>query len=177
MKAPSQEVGEVSPLALGSVLRGCLLLIVSMAPGLSCQVHPRPLVFMATSEVVAGESAIFLLIKEILFMYLLMVVPCLHCCAWAFSSCAEWGSSPVGCTGFHCAGFSCCSSSGSRLLGFSSCGVQAQLLHSTWNLPGPGIKPFSPALAGRLLTTGPLGKSHEAWFIVWLYHPIPFHLI
>ena len=36
-----------------------------------------------------------LLIKEILFMYLLMVVPCLHCCAWAFSSCGERGSSPV----------------------------------------------------------------------------------
>ena len=95
MKAPGQEVGELSPLALGSVLRGCLLLIVSMAPGLSCQVHPWPLVFMATSEVVAGESAIFLLIKEILFMCLLMVVPCLHCCAWAFSSCGERGCSAV----------------------------------------------------------------------------------
>ena len=24
-----------------------------------------------------------------------------------------------------------------------------------WDLPGPGIEPVSPALAGRLLTTGP----------------------
>ena len=62
------------------------------------------------------------------------------------------------CTGFHCAGFSCCSSSGSRLLGLRSYGVQAQLLCSTWNLPRPGIKPVSPALAGGLLTTGPLGS-------------------
>ena len=27
------------------------------------------------------------------------------------------------------------------------------------NLPGPGIEPMSPALAGGLLTTGPLGRS------------------
>ena len=32
-------------------------------------------------------------------------------------------------------------------------------LHSTWDLPRPGIKPVSPALAGRFLTTGPPGKS------------------
>ena len=37
--------------------------------------------------------------------------------------------------------------------GLRSCGVQAQLLHGTWNLPGPGIKPMSPALAGGFLTT------------------------
>ena len=28
-----------------------------------------------------------------------------------------------------------------------------------WDLPGPGIKPMSPALAGGFLTTGPPGKS------------------
>ena len=28
-----------------------------------------------------------------------------------------------------------------------------------WNLPGPGITPMSPALAGRFLTTGSPGKS------------------
>ena len=28
-----------------------------------------------------------------------------------------------------------------------------------WDLPGPGIKPMSPALAGRFLTTVPPGKS------------------
>ena len=30
----------------------------------------------------------------------------------------------------------------------SSRGTQAELLHSTWGLPGPGTKPASPALAG-----------------------------
>ena len=28
-----------------------------------------------------------------------------------------------------------------------------------WNLPGPGIEPMSPALAGGFLTTVPPGKS------------------
>ena len=27
-----------------------------------------------------------------------------------------------------------------------------------WDLPGPGLKPVSPALAGRFLTTAPPGK-------------------
>ena len=44
-------------------------------------------------------------------------------------------------------GFSSC---GLRALErrLSSCGAQAQLLHSMWDLPGPGIKPVSPACAG-----------------------------
>ena len=44
----------------------------------------------------------------------------------------------------------------------SSCGTRAQLLHGMWDLPGPGIEPMSPALAGRFLTTVPPGKSLEA---------------
>ena len=30
---------------------------------------------------------------------------------------------------------------------------------SMWNLPGPGMEPVSPALAGIFLTIGPPGKS------------------
>ena len=33
------------------------------------------------------------------------------------------------------------------------------LIHSMWNLLGPGIKPASPALEGGFLTTRPSGKS------------------
>ena len=40
---------------------------------------------------------------------------------------------------------------------------------SIWNLPGPGIKPMSRELAGRFLSTGPLGKS-KVCFIVLLYY-------
>ena len=67
----------------------------------------------------------------------------------------------------HCDGFSCCeaqalgawasvvvacrlSSCGSWALEhrLSSCGAWAYLLHSMWDLPGSGIEPVSPALAG-----------------------------
>ena len=33
------------------------------------------------------------------------------------------------------------------------------LFRSTWDLPGPGLEPVSPALVGRFLTTAPPGKS------------------
>ena len=36
-------------------------------------------------------------------------------------------------------------------LGLSSCGTQAWLLCSMWDLPRPGIEPMSPALAGGFL--------------------------
>ena len=40
------------------------------------------------------------------------------------------------------------------------------MLHGTWDLPGPGIKPLSPALAGGFLTTVPPGKPNPA-FLNW----------
>ena len=60
--------------------------------------------------------------------------------------------------GSRCAGFSSC---GTRALDcrLSSCGIQAQLLCSLWDLPGPGLEPVSPALAGGFLTIAPPGKS------------------
>ena len=33
-----------------------------------------------------------------------------------------------------------------------------------WGLPGPGLEPVSPALAGRFLPTAPPGKSREEGF-------------
>ena len=54
------------------------------------------------------------------------------------------------------------SSCGLRALGcagFSSCDVQAQLLCSMQDLPGPVIEPMSPALADEFLTSVPPGKS------------------
>ena len=80
----------------------------------------------------------------------------------------------------HCGGFSCCgaralaarasvvaarglSSCGSWALErrLSSCGAQAQLLRDMWDLPGPGLEPVSPALAGGFLTPAPPGKSQK----------------
>ncbi|KAJ8785458.1 hypothetical protein J1605_007055 [Eschrichtius robustus] len=49
----------------------------------------------------------------------------------------------------------------------SNCGSRAQLLRGMWNLPGPGLEPVSPALAGGFLTTAPPGKpSHTSFY--WL---------
>ena len=71
--------------------------------------------------------------------------------------CGAWAS--------HCGGFSCCRAQalGARAsvvvaCGLSSCGAQAQLLRGMWDLPGPGLEPMSPALAGGFLTTVPPGK-------------------
>ena len=73
---------------------------------------------------------------------------------------------PFGAWASHCGGISCC---GARALaagatvvvacGFSSCGARTKFFCGVWNLPGPGIEPMSPALAGGFLSMGPSGKS------------------
>ena len=50
---------------------------------------------------------------------------------------------------------------GSRVCKLSSCGVWTNCPGGMWNLPRAGIKPVSPALACRLLTTGPPGKPTD----------------
>ena len=40
----------------------------------------------------------------------------------------------------------------------SSCGTQAVLFHSMWNLPRPETELMSPMLAGRVFATEPTGK-------------------
>ena len=46
----------------------------------------------------------------------------------------------------------------------SSCGARASLLRGMWDLPGPGLKPVSPALAGGFLTTAPPGSPGRLVF-------------
>ena len=57
---------------------------------------------------------------------------------------------------------------GARALGTQALGTGASVVvacgpscptHSMWNLPRPGVKPVSPALAGGFLLTVPLGNS------------------
>ena len=55
----------------------------------------------------------------------------------------------------------------------SSCGSRAQLLHSTWDPPRPGLEPVSPALAGRLSTTAPPGKPHP----IFLFARSDYHTL
>ena len=40
----------------------------------------------------------------------------------------------------------------------NSCGKWAYLLHNMWDLPRPGVKLMSPALAGEFFTTESPGK-------------------
>ena len=105
------------------------------------------------------------------FFFFFFAVLGLRCCAQASLRCGVWAS--------HCGGFSCCraralgawasvvvacglSSCGSWALEHrpSSCGAWAQLLHSMRDLPGPGMEPVSPALAGGFSTTALPGKPN-----------------
>ena len=102
---------------------------------------------------------------------------------WVFV--AVHGLSLVAASGDHsllqCAGFSLrwlllWQSMGSRHVGFSSCGsraverrlsswgTRAYLLCGMWDLPRPGLKPVSPASAGRFLTTAPARKPFFQFF-------------
>ena len=53
----------------------------------------------------------------------------------------------------------------------SNCGSRAQPLRGTWDLPRPGLKPVSPALAGRLSTTTPPRKPYLffKFFFMWIF--------
>ena len=60
--------------------------------------------------------------------------------------------------------------------GLSSCGTPAQLPRGMWDLPGPGIEPMSPALAGGFFTTGPPWKFSDLFlaYICLLHISYPF---
>ena len=84
---------------------------------------------------------------------------------------ASQGHSSLQCAGFLLQWLLLLQSTGSRHMdlcscgvqvlahGLSSCGAWAELLSSMWHLLKPGIEPMPPALAGRFLSTVPLGKS------------------
>ena len=48
----------------------------------------------------------------------------------------------------------------------SRCGAWAQLLRGMWDLPGSGMEPVSPALAGKFLSTVPPGKLQQFFLMV-----------
>ena len=101
-----------------------------------------------------------------IFIYFLFWA-CTHCFTCLFVSLCAGSSSLQAFSGFRdrrsgpallspCTGFSSRRlllfwSSGSRHAGFSSCGVQVQLLLGMWNGPRPGTEPVSPALVGSYL--------------------------
>ena len=92
---------------------------------------------------------------------------------------ASGGHSSLRCTSFSLWWLLLLRSTGSRRVGFSSCGLWAlecrlsscgawaKLLHGMWDLPRPGIEAMSPALAGGFLTTAPPAKSCLAHLKIW----------
>ena len=99
-----------------------------------------------------------------------MAVWGLHCCTRGLCLfTVSGGYSSLRCTGFSLPWLLLLWSTGSRPESFSSCGSQAlerrlscgaraELLRGMWSLPGPGLEPVSPALAGGFLTTALPGK-------------------
>ena len=116
-------------------------LLVGQGAGLSKNIKFGTLFFLA-------------LILSLFFLncVLLLAALGLCCCAQVFSSCDGWAL------------LSSCGARG-LLITVASLAAEHKLEdralspRSRYNLPGPGIQPTSPELAGRLLTPGPPGKS------------------
>ena len=87
-----------------------------------------------------------------------MAVLGLRFCARAFSNCGKRGSLFIVVRGPLIIAASLVAEHRLQTRRLSSCGSRAQLLRGTWDLPGPGLEPVSPALAGRFSTTVPPRK-------------------
>ena len=97
----------------------------------------------------------------------------LHCCAQAFSSSDEWRLLFIEVHRLLTVGASLVWGTWAIESGLSSYGAWAWLLRGMWDLPRPGIKRMSPALAGGFLTTGPPGKPFSRTcnsFLLFLFN-------
>ena len=82
----------------------------------------------------------------------------LYFCARASSSCGKRGTLLIAVRGPLTIAASLIAEHGLQMRRLSSCGSRDQLLRGMWDLPGPGLEPTSPALAGSFSTTAPSGK-------------------
>ena len=128
----------------------------------------------------------FLKFFKIYLFYLILAALALLCCARGFTLVSESGGySSLRCvgllrwllllwsTGSRRAGFSSCGSQALECR-LSSCGAWAQLLRGMWDLPGPGLEPVSPALAGGFLTAAPPGKPPNVSFFCPFFIRVSF---
>ena len=94
-----------------------------------------------------------------------------------FSSCSKWGLlSSCSVQASHRGGFSYCRAWAPGYMAFSSCssktlehrlnscGAWVQLIPGMWDLPGSGMEPMSPALAGSFFTTESPGNPQDFIF-------------
>ena len=111
------------------------------------------------------------ILKKYFFIWLLVVLG-LHCSTRA----SHYGGFSLQSMGCSVRGLSGCSWWAAEHQ-LTSGGTGASLPHGMWDLPGPGIEPMSPALAGGFLTTGPPGNPQKRSIVfhfckslkVWLY--------
>ena len=92
-----------------------------------------------------------------------MAVLGLRFCARAFSSCGERGPLFIAVRRPLTIAASPVAEHRLQMSRLSNCGAWTHLLHGMWDLPGPGLEPVSPALAGRFSTTAPPRKPSLAF--------------
>ena len=104
----------------------------------------------------------FKLINLLIFYFMAVLGLCF--CTRALSSCGKWGPLFITVRGPPTIAASLVAEHRLQTRSLSNCGSRAQLLHSTWDPPRPGLEPACPAPAGRLPTTAPPGKPPK-WLL------------
>ena len=94
-----------------------------------------------------------------LFIFLLAVLS-LCCCTGFFLAAAAGTLCSCGSSASHRSGFSCGAQALERWL--NGCAAWTLLLLGTWDLPGSGIEPVSPAWAGDSLSLSNQGSLDSA---------------
>ena len=120
--------------------------------------HDHVFFFFCFKDQIYRENVLLISFKFYLFIYLFMAVLGLRFCARAFSSCGKWGPLFIAVRGPLTIAASFVAEHRLQTRRLSNCGSWAQLLRGMWDLPGPGLEPMCPALAGRFSTTAPPGK-------------------
>ena len=121
-----------------------------------CYKGRNPLRFLPHQNALYSCSYAYFL--KFIYFYLFLGVLGLRFCARAFSSCGKRGPLFIAVHGPLTIAASLVAEHRLQTHRLSNCGSRAQLLHSMWDLPRPGLEPMSPALAGRFSTTAPPGK-------------------
>ena len=98
--------------------------------------------------VLAQFTRVTFILYFLIFNYLFWAVLGLCSFAQDFFSCSEQGLLLVMLLGRLTVVTSLLAERGLSTRGLSHCGAPARSLRSTWDLPGPGFEPKSPALAG-----------------------------
>ena len=105
------------------------------------------------------------------YLFIFLASLDLRCFVYIFLSCSKWELLSIcGTWASYRPSFSCCRVQALELMSSRASGVVAHRLSCPATcgilVPGSGIEPVSPALAGRFLTIGPPGKSQytDFWF-------------